>query len=76
MFHTFDAKGSVFGVVCLIASVEVQRSCRGFHTGLFFQDINRDAMQFMTSTLLLVPDVYETTFCIFPGLVAGQERMG
>ena len=31
----FDAKGSVFGAVCLVASVEVQRGCWGFDIGLF-----------------------------------------
>ena len=31
MYRTFDAEGSVFGVVCLVASVEIQRSCWGFH---------------------------------------------
>ena len=35
IFHTFDTKGSDFGAVCLVAPVEVQRSCWGFHMGLF-----------------------------------------
>ena len=34
MFRTFDTKGSTFGTVCLVASVEVQRSCWGFRLGL------------------------------------------
>ena len=36
MFHTFETKGNIFGAVCLVASVEVQRSCWGFHTRLFW----------------------------------------
>ena len=36
MFHTFDADSSVLGAVCLVASVEIQRSCRDFYMGLLF----------------------------------------
>ena len=31
MLDTFDTEGSVVGVVCLVASVEVQSSFWGFH---------------------------------------------
>ena len=34
--HTFDAEGSVFPSVCFVTSIDVQRSCRGFHMGLSF----------------------------------------